>query len=122
MDCLNPAAKNDLEPGLLGHHDTRRSRSSKATKALLVLLTILFIALLGVVVWLGVEVHKCRSDIDDLKRSSVVGSAESAYTFTSTGSAASTAAYANAALYLSKNSTSASGYVYSGSLYRLFPS
>lgn len=118
MDCLNPAPKGDREPALLKHNKPRGT--SKLTKALLFLLSILFIVLLAVVIWLGVEVHKCRSDIDDLKRgfSGVSTQSSSANTASlgSGGSTGSTTEYA--ALYLSQNSTSASGYVYSGSLYR----
>jgi len=116
MDCMNPAAKGSNEPGLLGHSETRSTRKSKITKALLALLSLLFIVLLGVVIWLGVEVHRIRSDINDLKRSSfsLGGSAQSALV-ASVGSTA-----ASSAMYLSKNSTSANGYAYSGSLYRSF--
>ena len=119
MDCLNPAAKGHNEPGLLGNDQRRSSRGRKLTNALLALLSILFVVLLGVVIWLGVEVHKCRNDIDSLRRTTLGGSTQSAAANTaSLGSTGSTAASASVPLYLSKNATSATGYAYSGSLYR----
>ena len=119
MDCLNPAAKGHNEPGLLGHENRRSSRGRKLTNALLALLTILFLVLLGVVIWLGVEVHKCRHDIDNLRRTTLGGSTQSASASTaSLGSTGNTAYSSSVPLYLSKNATSATGYAYSGSLYR----
>lgn len=117
MDCLHGPNYKGTEPGLLDNKPRGR-RSDRLVKALLALLTLLFIVLLAVVIWLGVEVHRARHDIDDLRSALQPVSSQSLSSASGSSSSSGTSAAAYPSIYLSKNSTASSGYTYGGSIYR----
>ena len=117
MDCLHGPDYKGTEPGLLDNKPRGR-RTDRLTKALLALLALLFIVLLAVVIWLGVEVHRARRDIDDLRSALQPVSSQSLSSASGTASSSTKLASAYPAIYLSKNSSASSGYTYGGSIYR----
>ena len=119
MDCLHGPDYKGTEPRLLDNNPRGGRRGSRLVKALLGILTLLFLILLAVVIWLGVEYHKCRKDIDDLKLSFQSMSDQSYSTVSvpsSSNSSSITPKYP--AVYLSKNATTSPGYAYAGQLFR----
>lgn len=108
-DCINPEVQK--EPGLLNgsesyvHHSNsagRRGRGSgAAASALLAFVTALSVALLGVVIWLGVEHHRQGSQLAAI---------QSSLGFASTGTeAGNTAVNTYPSVYLSQTAASPPG-------------
>ena len=117
MDCLHGPNYKGTEPSLLENKSQGR-RGNRLVKALLALLTLLFIVLLAIVIWLGVEVHRARRDIDDLRSALQPVSSQSLSSASGASTSTTSSAAAYPAIYLSKNSTASTGYTYGGSIYR----
>lgn len=125
MDCLNVQGSKINEPALLGNPSKPRSetrRSQRLRDLALFLLFLLWLVVLALVIWVAVENHRNRRDLDTLTRA-VSGTTQSGSAVVTTASTGDNATLASVsavypAVYLSQNASAQPGYAYAGSLYR----